>query len=71
MLGSIASLIIDGLFAIPRVSFRLAVYFWMRVSRETDPEVARNRAVLWTWITLVGVVAIIVLWVVLANAVHL
>ena len=56
--------------AIPRVAFKLAVYFWMQVSSATDPELARRRAVLLTWITLVGVAVIVVLWVVLANAVH-
>ena len=67
---SIVILIVDLLFAIPRVAFRLAVYFWMQVSSAIDPELARRRAVLLTWITLVGVAVIVVLWVVLANAVH-
>ncbi len=70
MFRSIVILIVDLLFAIPRVAFRLAVYFWMQVSSATDPELARRRAVLLTWITLVGVAVIVVLWVVLANAVH-
>jgi hypothetical protein len=63
-------LIVDVLFAIPRVAFKLSVYFWMRVSTATDPELARRRAIFWTWITFLGVAAIAVLWMVLANAVH-
>jgi len=43
------------------------MYFWMRVLDATDPELARRRAVRWTWITLLGVAGIVVLWVVMAN----
>ena len=68
--GSIAILLIEALFALPRVAFRLALYFWMRVLDATDPELARRRAVRWTWITLLGVAGIFVLWVVMANLVH-
>jgi hypothetical protein len=46
------------------------MYFWTQVLVGTDPELARRRAVFWTWITLAGVAGIVVVWVVLANLVH-
>lgn len=70
MFRFIATLIVDALFAIPRVAFILAVYFWTRVLGATDPALARRRAVRWTWITLLGGAAILVFWVVLANVVN-
>jgi hypothetical protein len=60
-------LVIDGLLALPRLSFTLAVYFWMRVLGAADPEAARRRAVRWTWITLWCGVLLLVLWGILAS----
>jgi len=64
-------LVIDGLLALPRLAFTLAVYFWMRVLGADDPDLARRRAVRWTWITLLSGVVLVVLWVILANTVKL
>jgi len=68
---SIIILVIDALLALPRLTFTLAVFFWMRVLGAADPEAARRRAVRWTWITLLCGAVLIVLWVVLANSVKL
>ncbi len=51
----IVVLVIDGLLALPRLAFTLAVYFWMRVLGADDPDLARR----------------VVLWVILANTVKL
>jgi hypothetical protein len=65
-------LVIDGLLALPRFAYTLAVYFWMRVlGGAADPEAVRRRAVRWTWITLLSGVVLVVLWVILANTVKL
>jgi len=64
-------LVIDGLLALPRLAYTLALYFWMRVLGAEDPEAARRRAVRWTWITLLSGVVLVVLWVILANTVKL
>ena len=64
---SIVILVIDALLALPRLSFMLAVYFWMRVLGAEDPALARRRAVRWTWITLVCGAVVVVLWIVMAN----
>lgn len=71
MSGSLASLFVDAVFAVPTVSFILAIYFWVRVLGAADPAQARRRAVRWTWFTVLGVAAVVVLWLVLASVVHL
>jgi hypothetical protein len=66
---SIVILVIDALLALPRLSFMVMVYFWIRVLDAEDPALARRRAVRWTWITLLSGAALVVLWVVMANLV--
>jgi cytochrome c biogenesis protein CcdA len=63
-------LVIDAILALPRLTFMVAVYFWMRVLDADDPALARRRAVRWTWITLLCGAALVVLGVVLANLVR-
>ena len=48
----------------------VAMYFWTRVLGAADPELARRRAVRWTWITLLCGAGVVVLWVVMANLVQ-
>lgn len=67
---SIVILVIDAILALPRLSFMLAVFFWMRVLGAADPELARRRAVRWTWITLLCGAAVVILWIVIANSVQ-
>jgi len=69
VLRSIVILVIDAILALPRLSFRVAVYFWTRVLDTDDPALARRRAVRWTWITLLCGAALVVLGVVMANVV--
>jgi hypothetical protein len=65
-------LVNDGLLALPRLAYTLAVYFWIRVlGGAADPEAARRRAVRWTWITLLSGAVLVTLWVILANTVKL
>jgi cytochrome c biogenesis protein CcdA len=63
-------LVIDAILALPRLTFMVAVYFWMRVLDADDPALARRRAVRWTWITLLCGAALVVLGVVMANLVR-
>jgi hypothetical protein len=71
VLRFVAMLLFEAVFALPRVGYRLAMYFWSQVLVGTDPDLARARAARWTWITLLGIGAVVVLWMVLANLVHL